>query len=200
MPYTIGLTGGISSGKTTVANLFKKQFDIGVVDADIVAREVVKPGTVGLDKIAEHFGKEIIDQQGELDRAKLRAEIFSNQKEKTWLNNLLHPMIRSKMKQELNKITSPYALLVVPLLVENQLQSMTNRILVVDVSAEIQISRTMKRDHVSRKQVESILSAQASRDQRLSFADDIILNDNENIDLISQITKLHEHYLTLCRE
>jgi len=200
MPYVIGLTGGISSGKTTVANLFKHQFSVGIVDADVIAREVVKPDSVGLKNIVKHFGKKIITCRGELNRTELRARVFSNRNEKIWLNNLLHPMIRSKMEQELNKITTPYALLVVPLLVENQLQSMTNRILVVDVSIEVQIMRTMKRDNVSKSQVESILAAQASREQRLNFADDVILNNDENIELMPQITKLHEHYLTLCRE
>ncbi len=199
MPYIIGLTGGISSGKTTVANLFQHHFNIGIVDADVVAREVVGPGTIGLSEITEHFGRDILSPNGELNRTALRSRVFTDQNEKTWLNNLLHPMIRDKMKQDLDTITTPYALLVVPLLVENQLQSMTDRILVVDVSTEVQIRRTMERDNVSKSQVESILSAQASRADKLKFADDVIQNDNENIDLLPQVSKLHQHYMSLSR-
>lgn len=199
MPFTVGLTGGIASGKTTVANLFQQHFSIGIVDADIVAREVVQPGTLGLKEIAAHFGETILDNNGELDRVALRTRIFSDKNEKEWLNNLLHPMIRSKMKQELDNITTPYALLVVPLLVENQLQSMADRILVVDVSKQIQIERTMKRDKVSKSQVEAILSAQASREERLNFADDIIQNDHDNSDLFAQVSILHQRYMNLCQ-
>lgn len=200
MPYTIGLTGGIASGKTTVANLFQQHYNIDIVDADVVAREVVQPGTIGLEKIVKHFGKSVLKANGELDREVLRSLIFTDKNEKAWLNNLLHPIIRHKMKQDLDKITTPYALLVVPLLVENQLQSMTDRILVVDVSTEVQIERTMKRDNVSKGQVESILSAQADRVERLTFADDIIQNDHGNDELLAQISKLHQHYMTLCQD
>lgn len=198
MSFVIGLTGGIASGKTTVANLFHEHFNIGIVDADIVARDVVLPGTPGLNAIVEHFGKEILDNQGTLNRKELRSRIFSVQKEQNWLNNLLHPLIREKMAQDLDKITTPYALLVVPLLVENQLQSMANRILVVDVDVDTQIERTIERDKVSREQVDSIISAQASRTQRLELADDVIVNNDETISLLPQIKKLHKHYMALC--
>lgn len=197
MPFIIGLTGGIASGKTTVANLFHEKFGIGIVDADIVAREVVAPGTPGLKKIVNHFGSDIIDADGNLDRSQLRERIFSNPNEKQWLNNLLHPMIRAKMKQDLGIITTPYALLVVPLLVENQLQSMADRILVVDVSQETQLRRTIIRDKVSKEQVQAILASQASREERLASADDVIKNDKDDTNLLSQVEALHTHYLSL---
>lgn len=197
-PLVIGLTGGIASGKTTVANLFRDQFGIQIVDADVVAREVVEPGTEGLQAIATHFGTGILTAEGKLNRARLREKIFTDENEKAWLNNLLHPMIRNKMQLELARVTSPYALLVVPLLVENQLQSMADRILVVDVSKDTQIERTMQRDKVSREQVESILASQASRDDRLKHADDVIENNNENNDLLPQVTLLHNKYLNIC--
>jgi dephospho-CoA kinase len=198
MPYVIGLTGGIASGKTTIANLFHRHFDIGIVDADVVARDVVMPGTPGLNAIVEHFGQDILDNQGALNRKELRSRIFSDREEQNWLNNLLHPLIREKMTQELDKITTPYVLLVVPLLVENQLQSMANRILVIDVDVDTQIARTIERDKVSREQVDSIISAQASRKQRLELADDVIVNNDDTISLLPQIKKLHEHYMALC--
>ncbi len=196
MPFIVGLTGGIASGKSTVANLFQQHFNIGIVDADVIAREVVKPDTTGLAKIVEHFGEQIIDSSGQLKRAALRERIFSNPDEKKWLNELLHPMIRNRMKQDLNQITTPYALLVVPLMVENRLLSMTNRVLVVDVSEQVQLNRTMKRDNVSEQQVKSILASQASREQRLRYADDVILNDGSTA-LLPQITALHNKYMLL---
>ncbi|MCR9346380.1 dephospho-CoA kinase [Vibrio alginolyticus] len=200
MALVIGLTGGIASGKTTVANLFKQQFKIDIVDADIVAREVVEPGTPGLNAIIEHFGHDIVREDQTLDRAKLREKIFSNSDEKAWLNALLHPIIREKMIEDLQQVTSEYALLVVPLLVENKLDSLCDRVLVVDVEPNTQISRTMKRDNVSEDQVRAILASQASREQRLALADDVVKNNPSDLDLLLQITDLHEKYLAMCKK
>ena len=200
MAFVIGLTGGIASGKTTVANLFKQQFKIDIVDADIVAREVVEPGTPGLNAIIEHFGTEIVRDDRTLDRAKLREKIFSNSEEKAWVNGLLHPMIREKMIEDLEQVTSDYALLVVPLLVENKLDSLCDRVLVVDVEPQTQISRTVKRDNVSEEQAKAILASQASREQRLALADDVVKNNPDDPDLLLQITDLHEKYLAMCKK
>ncbi|HCE3713991.1 dephospho-CoA kinase [Vibrio parahaemolyticus] len=200
MALVIGLTGGIASGKTTVANLFKQQFKIDIVDADIVAREVVEPGTPGFNAIIQHFGQDITHDDNTLDRAKLREKIFSNPEEKAWLNALLHPIIREKMIEDLQQITSDYALLVVPLLVENNLDSLCDRVLVVDVEPETQISRTVKRDNVSEEQAYAILASQASRQQRLDIADDVVKNNPNDPDLLLQITDLHEKYLAMCKK
>ncbi|ENQ8701102.1 dephospho-CoA kinase [Vibrio harveyi] len=200
MAFVIGLTGGIASGKTTVANLFKQQFKIDIVDADIVAREVVEPGTPGLNAIIEHFGTDIVLDDQTLDRAKLREKIFSNPEEKAWVNGLLHPMIREKMIEDLEQVTSDYALLVVPLLVENKLDSLCDRVLVVDVEPQTQISRTVKRDNVSEEQAKAILASQASREQRLALADDVVKNNPDDPDLLLQITDLHEKYLAMCKK
>ena len=197
MATIIGLSGGIASGKTTVANLFNEHFNIDIVDADIVAREVVALGSEGLKQIAAHFGDAILLENGTLNRSQLRELIFSNPKEKQWLNDLLHPMIRDKIDSDLSKVTSPYALLVAPLLVENQMQGMADRVLIVDVPAEVQIERTMSRDNVSREQVTSILKSQASREQRLAVADDVIKNHTKNQELLPQITDLHQKYLAI---
>ncbi|CAK2001271.1 dephospho-CoA kinase [Vibrio crassostreae] len=197
MAIIIGLSGGIASGKTTVANLFNEHFNIDIVDADIVAREVVALGSDGLKQITEHFGESILLEDGTLNRSRLRELIFSNPKEKQWLNDLLHPIIREKIDSDLSKITSPYGLLVAPLLVENQMQGMTDRVLIVDVPAEVQIERTMSRDNVSREQVASILKSQASREQRLAVADDVIKNHTKNQELLPQITDLHQKYLAI---
>jgi len=200
MAFVIGLTGGIASGKTTVANLFKQQFKIDIVDADIVAREVVEPGTPGLNAIVEHFGADIVHDDQTLDRAKLREKIFSNPEEKAWLNGLLHPMIREKMIEDLEQVTSDYGLLVVPLLGENKLDSLCDRVLVVDVDPQTQISRTVKRDNVSEEQANAILASQASREQRLALADDVVKNNPDDPDLLLQITDLHEKYLAMCKK
>ncbi|MEZ8492699.1 dephospho-CoA kinase [Vibrio splendidus] len=197
MAIIIGLSGGIASGKTTVANLFNEHFNIDIVDADIVAREVVAVGSDGLKQITDHFGEAILLEDGALNRSKLRELIFSDPTEKQWLNDLLHPMIRNKIDSDLSKVTSPYGLLVAPLLVENQMQSMADRVLIVDVPTEVQIKRTMSRDNVSREQVASILKSQASREQRLAVADDVIKNHTKNQELLPQITDLHQKYLAI---
>ncbi|AMG13075.1 dephospho-CoA kinase [Vibrio vulnificus] len=200
MALVIGLTGGIASGKTTVANLFQQHFAIDIVDADIVARQVVAPGSAGLTAIVGHFGADILTCEGELDRGQLRQRIFAHSEEKQWLNALLHPMIRRKMIEDLAQVSSPYALLVVPLLVENQLQTLCDRVLVVDVEEKTQLQRTMDRDGVDEQQVRAILKAQASRHERLALADDVIKNESKDQDLLQQITDLHQKYLAMSKQ
>ncbi|GAK84632.1 dephospho-CoA kinase [Vibrio ponticus] len=199
MALVIGLTGGIASGKTTVANIFRDQFAIEIVDADVVAREVVEPGSEGLDAITARYGQTILQADGNLNRSALREIIFSQPEEKQWLDALLHPMIRRNMQQQLAQVSSEYALLVIPLMVENNLQQLADRVLVVDVDEELQVERTMNRDGVSRQQAESILQSQASREQRLAIANDVIKNHSQNQQLLPQITELHKKYLEMCR-
>ncbi len=198
MTFVVGLTGGIASGKTTVANLFHQHFAINIVDADIIARQVVEPGTTGLKQIQQHFGTDILTAGEQLNRAELRRRIFADEAEKQWLNNLLHPMIRERMLAELARSQSAYTLLVVPLLIENQLQSLCDRVLVVDVDTETQIVRTMHRDNIDRDQALAILQAQATREQRLAVAHDVIKNDENGGQLLSQVTELHQKYLAIC--
>ncbi|KLU78796.1 dephospho-CoA kinase [Aliivibrio fischeri] len=197
MSYVVAITGGIGSGKTTVADRFQALYNINIVDADIIAREVVNPGTEGLIQIEQHFGPQILLDDGHLNRAKLRECIFSEPSEKQWLNDLLHPLIRSEMQRQIALSTSEYTLLVVPLLVENKLQYLANRVLVVDVLEQTQINRTVNRDKVNHQQVKAILASQASREERLAAADDIINNDQQNNDLDMKISLLHEKYLLL---
>ncbi|MUK29543.1 dephospho-CoA kinase [Aliivibrio fischeri] len=197
MSYVVAITGGIGSGKTTVADRFQALYNINIVDADIIAREVVDPGTEGLIQIEQHFGPQILLDDGHLNRAKLRECIFSEPSEKQWLNDLLHPLIRSEMQRQIALSTSDYTLLVVPLLVENKLQYLANRVLVVDVLEQTQINRTVNRDKVNHQQVKAILASQASREERLAAADDIINNDQQNNDLDMKISLLHEKYLLL---
>lgn len=196
MKYTVALTGGIGSGKSTVAEAFSRM-GITVVDADIIARQVVEPGQPALDLIFQHFGAEILSPEGELNRRALRERIFNSPEDKLWLNSLLHPLIHQRTRHEIEQAVSPYVLWVVPLLVENNLQGKADRVLVVDVSVECQIERTIKRDHVSRTHAEQILAAQASREQRLSIADDVIHNEGSPEAIEHRVNHLHRQYLML---
>ncbi|MBL4814466.1 MAG: dephospho-CoA kinase [Shewanella sp.] len=194
--YLIGLTGGIGSGKTTVANLFA-ELGIELVDADIVARDVVAIGTSGLNQIAAHFGKQILNQDNSLDRAALREIIFSQPKERHWINDLLHPMIRTEMLNQLAATSSPYTILIAPLLFENELDRLVNRTLLIDISPEQQQKRTVHRDAVTHEQVEKIISSQAPRAEKLLKADDVIDNHGEISALKSKVIALHNNYLKL---
>lgn len=198
--YVVAITGGIGSGKTTVANQFAA-LGIEVIDADLIAREVVEPGTPALAAIAEHFGAGILDETGALDRRALREHIFSEPAAKAWLNALLHPLIRSEMLRQCAAAESPYCLLVVPLLVENRLTGLADRVLVIDVDEATQIERTCRRDGVSREQAEAILAAQASRAERLAMADDVLDNQSGTSEAIrARILALHETYLAFASQ
>lgn len=198
--YVVAITGGIGSGKTTIANQFAA-LGIEVIDADLIAREVVEPGTPALTAIASHFGPGILDEQGRLDRRVLRERIFSEPAAKSWLNALLHPLIRSEMLRQCAAASSPYCLLVVPLLVENRLMALADRVLVIDVDEATQIERTCRRDGVSRAQAEAILAAQASRAERLAVADDVLDNQSGTSETIrARILALHETYLAFATQ
>ena len=193
--YVVGLTGGIASGKTTVADLIASE-GINLVDADIVAREVVAIGSHGLKQISAHFSEQILLDDGSLNRALLREKIFSDDANKQWLNNLLHPMIRAELLAQLAASKSPYTLLVVPLLVENNLTTLCNHVLVVDVEEQVQIDRTMARDKVSLQQANAILKSQASREHRLAAADSVVVN-NDRQQLKLDVATLHQKFLEL---
>ena len=198
--YVVAITGGIGSGKTTVANQFAA-LGIEVVDADLIAREVVAPGTPALAAITSHFGPEILTEQGLLDRRVLRERIFSDQAAKSWLNALLHPIIRSEMLRQCAAVSSPYCLLVVPLLVENRLTELADRVLVIDVDEATQIERTCRRDGVSREQAQAILASQANRSERLAMADDVLDNQSGTTETIrARILALHETYLAFASQ
>lgn len=199
MGYTVALTGGIGSGKSTVADEFA-HLGVTVIDADIIARQVVKPGTPALLAIAERFGPQMINDDGCLNRRRLRERIFAHSEDKAWLNALLHPLIQQETRRQMQASTSPYLLWVVPLLVENRLTDKADRVLVVDVPKETQIERTMRRDGVSREHAEHILAAQATREQRLAAADDVIENMGSADAVASHVARLHEKYLMLASQ
>ncbi len=196
--YIVGLTGGIGSGKTTVANMFA-HYNIALIDADIIAREVVKPKTPALKKIIEYFGQQFLLTNGNLNRAKLREKIFNDHEAKKWLNNLLHPLIRTALLKELSAAKSPYCLLIAPLLIENKLTRYVDRILIIDVDEKTQLSRAMLRDNNSQTLIKSIMQSQLSRQDRLAVADDIIDNTKNLENVHKQVEQLHQFYLNLAQ-
>ena len=192
----VGLTGGIGSGKTAVSDLFQ-DLGITIVDADLASRVVVEKGREELNKIAEHFGEDILTSNGELDRAKLREVIFKSEDDKLWLESLLHPAIASQIQKELDSCSSPYTILVSPLLLETDQKNFCSTVLVVDVPVETQIERTSKRDNVSEEQIKSIIASQIDRDSRLEQADEVILNDGSIESLERKVLELHKKFLSL---
>lgn len=192
----IGLTGGIGSGKSSVADLFAKK-GTPVIDADIIAREVVQAGMPALTEIAEVFGAEIIDNAGQLNRAALREIIFHNSGLREKLEHILHPRIRNEIATAVEKISAPYCLLVVPLLIDTGNWDAVDRILVVDTDENTQIGRVTKRDHQDREHVIAILDSQIGRHERLESADDVIENTGNLEELKTKVDEFHQFYMTL---
>ena len=192
--FIVGLTGGIGSGKTAVSNCFEKR-GITIVDADICARIVVKKGKPALQKIQDHFGKDILNKDGILDRAALRKKVFADPEERVWLEHLLHPAIYKELSEQLEKSTSPYTILVSPLLIESNQNALCQKIIVVDVPEALQIERASLRDNNSRAQIESIIATQASREKRLSMADYILENTGSLASLEEKVDALHQKLL-----
>jgi dephospho-CoA kinase len=199
-PYTVGLTGGIGSGKSAVAALFAG-LGVGVVDTDEIAHELTRPGGEAIAPIRAAFGDQAIARDGALDRAAMRKLAFGNARERNRLEAILHPMIRAESSRRLERATGPYAILVIPLLVESGVdRSRTPRVLVVDCPEASQLERVMRRSGLPEAEVRAILATQATRAQRLAAADDVIDNAGAPQALEGQVARLHEKYLTLARE
>ena len=191
----IGLTGGIGSGKSTVAKLFQEK-GIAVIDTDQLARDVVQPHQIAYKAIVEKFGDAILSHDGTLNRSALRKLVFADEKNRLWLEQLLHPLIYIEMQRHIAIATSPYCIAVIPLLLETGSHPLINRILVVDATEEEQIERAKIRDRLSEKEILAILQTQIGREKRLAAADDIIQNHRME-DLPRQVEQLHEFYLSL---
>ncbi|PCK09161.1 MAG: dephospho-CoA kinase [Alteromonadaceae bacterium] len=211
--FIVGLTGGIGSGKSTVSSRFTS-LGIDIVDSDLIAREIVAPGSECLKIIQQHFGDQVIQGNGELDRQTLKSLIFTDAENKHWLESLMHPRIRQLTRTRLAQTQSPYAILDSPLLLETSLKAqqegrenaddllkrqLIQRILIVDTTPEIQVTRTIKRDNMDEPLARKIIASQIAREQRLSYADDIINNSGSHIETYEQVESLHQSYLQLAQ-
>lgn len=195
--FVIGVTGGIGSGKTTVCNLFHELFAIPVIDADIIAKDVVKKNQPALQAIVAEFGEDILTHSGELDRPKVKKLVFSHPAKRKILEKIVHPEVRNEMRLQISRVNKSYCLLSVPLIAESTDKSIFDRILVVDCDEKIQMARVMSRDRLANETVVAIMRAQASREDRLVIADDVIINNGPTSQLNEQVQLLHETYLDL---
>lgn len=197
-PLVVGVTGGIGSGKSTICREFEA-LGVPVIDADVVAREVVIPGSPGLARVVAEFGPEVLTADGALDRPRMRTLVFAEPARRRRLEAILHPLIRERIAADLGRVQAPYCLLAIPLLVERGGGYRLDRILVVDCPEQVQIERVMARDDLTASEVEAIMKTQAPREARLRAADDIISNATDIDAVRAQVANLHQAYLALAR-
>ena len=195
-PLRIGLTGGIASGKTTVADAFAR-LGVPVIDTDQLAREVVEPGRPALAAVVAEFGPGILGADGRLDRRQLRAVVFADADRRRRLEAILHPAIRAATAAAIDAVTAPYVVVAIPLLVESGQRAAYDRVLVVDCAAETQLSRLIERDRETAAGARAILAAQATREARLAIADDVLENTGSLAELEKTVRQLHERYLAI---
>jgi len=193
----IALTGGIGCGKSTVCNLFNQQHHVPIIDTDIIAREIVEPGTTTLAEISNYFGRSVILKNGSLNRKALAEKVFNNENDRHHLESILHPEIRRVIQKKIEKIDSSYVIIAIPLLIETNQQSDFERVLVIDCNEQQQIERTLKRDQRNLDEIKSIIKSQVSRETRLEIADDIIDNSHSTNSLKEQVKALHIKYTQL---
>jgi dephospho-CoA kinase len=200
MAFTVALTGGIGSGKSAVAERFAA-LGAGIVDTDVIAHGLTAPGGAAMPAIAAAFGASFVAADGSLDRARMRSHVFDDPAARRRLEAILHPMIRSEAEAQRSALRTPYAMMVIPLLVESgDPRGRFDRVLVVDCSPETQVRRVMARSGLAREVVEAILAAQATRAERLAMADDVIDNEGALSALDDAVSALHDRYLAATRE
>ncbi len=192
----VGLTGGIGSGKSSASRLFA-ELGVPVIDADIIAREVVEPGTPALTEIETAFGSQVIGNDGRLDRVALRKMVFSKPEHREKLESILHPRIHAEIMRQINELSTPYCIVVIPLLAESKSDYQLDRILVIDLPEAMQRARAAIRDQRSEEEINHVIQAQASRTARQKMADDLVDNSGTLETLIEQIHALHKKYLAL---
>lgn len=192
----VGLTGGIGSGKTTVKNFFD-ELGAPTIDADEISHRITKPGQAAFDEVVALFGKESLDETGNLDRKRLRALIFDEPELKQKLEAIIHPRVRAQIREFTDRVDYPYCIICIPLLLETGAQSTVDRVLVVDAPEELQVARVSLRDNAEERQTRSIIRSQAGREQRLNAAHDIIVNDGNINDLKAQVENLHKRYMMM---
>lgn len=195
----IALSGGIASGKTYVSNKFSS-LGVDIIDTDIIAHEMVLPGRSALEEITDNFGKSVLQKDGALNRKLMRKIVFEDSKKRLILESILHPKIQNEVKNKISSLDGPYQIIVVPLLTKSPILKQVNRILIIDCDEKKQLKRLIKRDGISTKLASQIMSSQSDRKERLSIADDIILNDDDFDSLDTQIINLHRCYLDLSKE
>jgi len=195
----VGLTGGIGSGKSAAACVFKNE-GINVIDADNLAKEVVAKDTPGFIKVVEYFGSEIIAEDGSLDRAKLRKEVFDNNEKRIALESITHPLVRENMSEKILASESPYSIIEVPLIFETKSMSSYDRILVIDCESKLQLERAILRDNNSSDAIQNIINSQCSREERLSIANDVISNNDSLKNLQMRSLAMHHFYLGLTKQ
>jgi dephospho-CoA kinase len=196
---TIGLTGGIGSGKSAVARIFK-QLEVPVFDTDVIARELVEPGQPALDEIIRTFGKTVVLGDGQLNRQELKTLIFNDDGAREQLEAILHPRIREKLFTLFDQCDAPYCVAVIPLLVEHNWHKIVDRVLVVDADQTTQLKRVQQRDQLPPETIKQIMTAQATRGERLAVADDVITNNGDLDQLGAEVQKLHQQYLSLAKQ
>lgn len=197
--FSVGLTGGIAAGKTTLGKLFAG-LGVPVIDTDVISRKLLEPGELAYDQVCDHFGSAILGSNNAIDRAKLRQIVFSNSDEKTWLEAMLHPLIFKRCQDAiLEHRLATYVLIVIPLLFETNFQALIDRILVIDCPPEIQLERLVKRDHIDETLALNMLAQQLSNSARLARAHDVVDNSKNATNLESQVEALHQLYLQLSR-
>lgn len=194
MAYIIGVTGGIGSGKTAATDWFAQQ-DIVIVDADVIARQIVEPPSPILKQIQQHFGDWVCNADGTLNRTALREFIFDNPDARKQLEQITHPAIRAEIQQQLQQASSPYVILVSPLLFETKQHLLTQRTLLIDVDEQTQRMRASQRDATTPEQIQRIIDAQLPRTTKQQLADDILLNDRDLSQLYQKLAELHQQYL-----
>jgi len=193
----VGLTGGIASGKSMVANLFAAR-GIPIIDTDILARQIVEPGQPGLAAVVAAFGNDVLRPDGTLDRTLLRSIVFADATKRKQLDGLLHPLIMAAAMRAGETAGGDYQIFAVPLLVETAFDKLMDRVLVVDCDPELQRQRLMSRDNESAESADAIIASQATRQERLAIADDVILNDGTLRELEAAVERLHRQYLAQC--
>ncbi|MBN3758642.1 dephospho-CoA kinase [Paraburkholderia sp. Tr-20389] len=196
--FAVGLTGGIGSGKSTVADLFAKR-GVTLVDTDVIAHRVTAPNGLAMPAIAAEFGASFVAEDGSLDRGRMRALVFSDENARKRLEAITHPLIRAETERQRQQAAGPYVIVVVPLLVESgSWKTRVNRVLTVDCSVETQIERVMRRNAFTREQVLAIIARQATREARLAAADDVIVNDARSLEQLDvDVDQLHRTYVSL---
>ncbi len=192
--FSVGLTGGIASGKTTISNLFAAQ-GVPIIDTDVISRTLLQPGERAFSQVVDHFGESILADDGGIDRAELRRIVFGQAEQKSWLEAMLHPLIFQRshdaMKQQAGAV---YVMVVIPLLFETNFQALIDRILVVDCPADVQIERLMRRDRIDETLARSMLAQQLGNEQRIARAHDVIHNASDDSGLEQQVHQLHRQY------